>query len=287
MGTSVIDNNTVTTLRHVLANLCGGGEGPVSADLAPLRIEVRVAGLRKSVTLTPDELANGYVPLMRVLIEAHRSAGQRIVAGLAGIPGSGKSTLAAVLAELWRPVCPEPVLAVIGMDGWHLPNAVLDRRTFVAADGSTMPLRGRKGSPPSFDVERLASDLRRCRDAHEDVPVPVYDRTRHEPVPGASVVPAEAGLVLIEGNYLLNDDGLWAEVAAQIDLPLWLEIDPDACREGIVARHVAGGMSADRARAKYEENDRPNAELALAGRARADWRIQLDRKHAFLALCPS
>lgn len=278
-----MDPETVEILRRMLARSARpGDETPPAAALAAkrLQLEVVVAGLPSQVALRRDELLRGYVPLMRILIEAHRSAGRRIVAGLAGVPGSGKSTLAVVLTELWRQVGAGPALAVVGMDGWHLADAELDQRTIVADDGSAMPLRRRKGSPPSFDAEALASALRGIRHADKDVCVPLYDRNLHEPVPDAGVIPAGTDIVLIEGNYLLLDEGAWADVLGQIDLPLWLEIEPGACRDGLLARHIAGGMPPDQAAAKIRENDEPNARIALSTRHQAAWVIHSDGSHA-------
>jgi len=274
---------TVEIVHRMLARSAHpGDETPPAVALAVkgLQLEVVVAGLPSQVVLRRDELLRGYVPLMRILIEAHRSAGRRIVAGLAGVPGSGKSTLAAVLAGMWRHVGPGPALAVVGMDGWHLTNAELDQRTIVADDGSTTPLRRRKGSPPSFDAAALASALRRIRHASGNVCVPLYDRNLHEPVPNAGVIPGGTDIVLIEGNYLLLDEGAWTDVLGQIDLPLWLEIDPEACRDGLLARHIAGGMPPDQAAAKVRENDEPNARIALSTRHQAAWVIHSDGSHA-------
>lgn len=246
---------------------------------------VPVAGFRETVSISPAELVHGYGALMRLLRRANREAGRRIIVGLAGIPGSGKSTTTAVLAELWREALLEPPIAVVGMDGWHLTNAELDRRFYVAPDGSTLPLRRRKGSPPSFDAVRLAEALRAIRNADHEVRIPVYDRTRHEPIADAGLVPSEAGIVLVEGNYLLLDEGPWADVYATLDLPIWLDVDPAACREGILARHIAGGMRPQEAADKYAENDLPNAQIAMSGRRRARWLIQCDSSHRLVRVC--
>jgi len=278
-----MDEKTVDILRRMLTRSAHPGDdapAPAASPGQQLRLEVVVAGLSSQVVPHGDELIRGYLPLMRILVDAHRSAGRRIVAGLAGVPGSGKSTLAAVLAELWRHVEPGPTLTVVGMDGWHLTNAELDRRTFISDDGSSIPLRRRKGSPPSFDAEAVASALRRIRHAREDVCVPLYDRNLHEPVPDAGVVPGGTDIVLIEGNYLLLGAGAWSDVLGQIDLPLWLDIDPEACRDGLLARHIAGGMPPDQAAAKVRENDEPNARIALSSRHQAAWVVCADGSHA-------
>ncbi len=259
--------------------VCGSFQQIAHGDIPGVDLEILVAGLPKKVRVEPGELALGYIPLMRVILNAYRAAGRRLIVGLAGVPGSGKSTAAMILAELWKIARHPPRLVVIGMDGWHLPNAELDRRFFSNPDGSTTPLRRRKGSPPSFDSTALAEALECLRRRDRDVDVPVYDRRKHEPVSADTVVRREDDIVLIEGNYLLLNEGSWAEVVRRIDLPLWLEIDPRACREGIIARHMAGGMAPEAAAAKYAENDQPNADIAISGRHRAAWIVRADADH--------
>lgn len=289
METRGLDSIAVAALRCVLAEAeppaPDTAPGPL-VGLGPQTLEVFVAGLPQHVRLEPRELIDGYVILMRILLDAQLSTGRRIVAGIAGVPGSGKSTVLAVLAELWRYLQPGPGLAVMGMDGWHLTNSELDRRTFTMPDGTTIPLGRRKGSPPSFDAESLARTLYRIRYTDQDIPFPVYDRNLHEPVPNAGGVSRQAKIVLIEGNYLLLDEGDWGPVTREIDLPMWLDIDPAVCRRGLIARHVAGGMPQDQAVAKYTENDRPNTDIALTGRPRAKWILRADRSHRLVDVRP-
>lgn len=260
---------------------CGEVKGSSQADLVdlptiPLRLDV--AGLTKDVVVDGHTFLAAYAPTMRVLLDAWSDARRRTMVALAGVPGSGKSTFVATLAALWQAIDPGPRLCVIGMDGWHLTNAELDARRTDAPDGSPIPLRRRKGSPSSFDVERLASDLATLKQAGRDVGIPVYDRRLHDPVPDGLIVPANADIVLVEGNYLLLREGPWTRVAELFDVTFWLDIDPAACHEGIIARHVAGGMERPDAEAKYAENDRPNSEVALAGREHAQWIIELDAR---------
>ncbi|HSK58699.1 MAG TPA: nucleoside/nucleotide kinase family protein, partial [Actinomycetospora sp.] len=79
------------------------------------------------------------------LLAAAHADGRRRVLGIAGGPGAGTSTLAASLAG--------PEVAVVGMDGWHLANSVLDR----------LGRRERKGAPDTFDAAGYVAFLSRAR----------------------------------------------------------------------------------------------------------------------------
>lgn len=245
-------------------------------------VEVDVAGYATRVELTAAALERVYLPVLALLAESSRSE-RRVLAGLAGIPGGGKSTFAAVLAHVAERLVPPQHLVIIGMDGWHYPNAILDRRTIREADGGTVCLRARKGGPESFDVASMTAALRDLQSAAGDVALPVYDRRRHDPVPAGLIVPAATRIVLVEGNYLLCDAPPWDAASALLHPKLLLECDPSLARERVIARHVRGGLTTQEAAMKYEANDRKNTDVVLASAARADAVIRFDRGEVLLA----
>ena len=108
------------------------------------------------------------------LLDAARTDGRRRVLGIVGGPGAGKSTLAASLAG--------PGVAVVGMDGWHLANSVLDR----------LGRRDRKGAPDTFDAAGYVAFLDRVRSREATVWAPEFRREIEEPIAGALEVPPGA-----------------------------------------------------------------------------------------------
>lgn len=186
--------------------------------------------------------------------------GRRIVVALAGPPGAGKSTLSArLLAAL-----PQGEAALVPMDGFHFDNAVLD----------AMGLRNRKGAPGTFDCAGLAATLRRIRSGEGDVVVPLFDREADLARAGAAIIPADARLILVEGNYLLLDRTPWSELAPLFDLTIFIDVPMAELEHRLLARWTDLGRSEEAARAWVEGNDLANVRLVIEGSRQADilWR---------------
>lgn len=183
--------------------------------------------------------------------------GDRRILGIAGAPGGGKSTLAAALVGELGP----DTARLVAMDGFHLAQAELER----------LGRADRKGAPDTFDASGFAALLRRLR-ARGDAVVyaPEFRREIEEPVACAVPVPREVPLVVTEGNYLLVDDGEWADVRALLDAAWFVEGDEDRRRDWLIARHIAFGKAPDFAREWVLRSDERNAELVAATRSRAD-----------------
>lgn len=197
------------------------------------------------------------------------AAGPRRVLGVAGPPGAGKSTLAAALVAALGDRA-----VLVPMDGFHLAQAELVR----------LGRADRKGAPDTFDAAGFVALLRRLRapgdrgagvPADEVVYAPTFDRALEEPVAGAIAVPADVPLVVVEGNYLLHDDGAWSRVAGLLDETWFVDVDDAVRVERLVARHVAFGRTPDAARAWVLRSDEANARLVSAGRGRADRVLRL------------
>jgi pantothenate kinase len=190
-----------------------------------------------------------------------RSPGRLL--GISGAPGAGKSTFAAALAALATLRAVEAV--VVPMDGFHLADVELRRRG----------LRERKGAPETFDAEGYAALLARVAAREHLVMAPTYDRGIELPVAGAIPVPAGAGLVVTEGNYLLLETGAWPGVDAVLDGVWHVRVEESLRLERLVARHVRFGKSEAAARDWVHRVDQPNADLVEAAAWRADLVIDL------------
>lgn len=198
---------------------------------------------------------------LRVLTEESQallaSRPGRVLVGIAGPPGTGKSTFARrVVANVG------PVAAYVPMDGFHLSSTQLSR----------LGRLDRKGAPDTFDVDGYRTTLARIAADDGDVYIPDFDRALEEPVAAGRVVPADARLVVTEGNYL----GLWDGVPALLDRLYYLDSAPAVRRSRLIARHVAGGRSDHDARRWVETVDEPNARLIAETRDRCDRILEVD-----------
>jgi putative kinase len=236
---------------------------------------LNVAGYDVGISITAEQLDRVYLPLLALLADS-AAGGHRVLAGLGGIPGSGKSTFAAALERVAGRLRASGWLAVVGLDGWHYPNAVLDQRTVCDELGQLVTLRSRKGGPQSFDVPAMAAAIESLQVTHRVVNLPAYDRRIHDPVPDAIAISSETQVVLIEGNFLLGTSPPWDRVSGLLKPRLFLEADPEAARERIIQRHIRGGAPPEQAMAKFETNDLLNIQAARQTAANADFVIRLD-----------
>jgi pantothenate kinase len=82
--------------------------------------------LHFEVLVSMDSTVAGLVDsLLSRLKEANND--QRVLIGLCGIPGSGKSQLARHVAAQINERAERDIAIVIGMDGWHLTRAQLEK----------------------------------------------------------------------------------------------------------------------------------------------------------------
>lgn len=193
--------------------------------------------------------------------------GQRVLVALAGVPGAGKTTVAGRIAAAFNAAVPPGAgrMVALGMDGFHLPKAALRRLPDPEAAFA------RRGAPWTFDPRAMAERLAAMRNAPAPVMWPGFAHDAGDPVEAAHVVPADVRVVLVEGLYVLLDDGPWRDVSACFDLRWFLEVPRERAGERLIRRHMEA-WRIDRAAATHraESNDALNAGIVLATRGRAD-----------------
>ncbi|MFT4183508.1 MAG: nucleoside triphosphate hydrolase [Rhizobium sp.] len=196
-------------------------------------------------------------------IIARAGNARRFLVAIAGPPGAGKSTLADKVAEALR--ARGESAEVLPMDGFHMDNAVLIEKGLLK----------RKGVPESFDVRAFLDIVRAVRAADQEVLVPVFDRSREIAIASARTVSPEHRFILIEGNYLLLNQGKWAELEGMFDYSIMLAPPIEVLEQRLWDRWKGYDLDDEAARAKVYGNDLPNGRLILENRRPADATVDI------------
>ena len=229
----------------------------------------RVNGLEITAEFSTADRENIFLPLLRRLTALQRDKGRRIAVFLAAPPAAGKSTLCCYLEQLSREQEGLTPLQCVGIDGFHHYQAYLDSHC-IERSGQSIPLAKIKGAPESYDVEKLAGLLDRLNAPGQKWPI--YDRRIHDPVEGA--VEITAGILIVEGNWLLLDEAPWNTL--RCDYSIFLRMGDRSQLERIVQRKMMGGFSETHAREVVERNDWPNIQRCMQHSRRADLNLEKD-----------
>lgn len=200
--------------------------------------------------------------LLALIARTPERPGRRRLIGIAGPPGSGKTTLAADMVA--RLEAERPGQAVLlPMDGFPLDNTELDRRG----------LRAAKGSPQTFDVDGFVAKVREVACAGRACRVPRFDRAEDRTLPDAGIVPADARVVVIEGNYLLLQEPGWEALRPLLDATVMLAPPEPVLEARLLRRWRDHGLSPAEALQRTRGNDLVNARRVLAASTPADLRL--------------
>lgn len=217
--------------------------------------------------IAPDaaEVEAVYLPLAEHIRRLARD--RRILVGISGLPGSGKTITALLLTRLLELMGERP--AFIGLDGFHLPNAVLRTRSFVDEEGRVHTLDRQKGWPDTFDALRFKRMLAELRHTSAPMSFPAYSRVLHDPVEGAIVVQPEQQIIIAEGNFLFYEKGDWEGLSDLFDLRVFVDTPTATCVENLRARHTRGGRDPADVEFHMRVVDLANMPRILPTRARA------------------
>ena len=224
----------------------------------------RVNGFDTTVTYEDRTVEELFLPLLRRWTEMRRTSGKRILVFLSAPPGVGKTTLSQLMEHLSRTESGLEPLQAVGLDGFHYHADYIAAHT-VEVDGCEVPMKQVKGAPETYDVKKLIATLHAMREG--DVLWPLYDRNLHDVVEDA--VKVTAGIVLVEGNWLLSSEGAWASVADMCDDSIFIESSPDLLRDRLIARKTRGGSTLEAAEEFYERSDRVNILRLMANHREA------------------
>jgi pantothenate kinase len=203
-------------------------------------------------------------PLVDRLFAMKAETDGRLVAFLVGPPGAGKSTLSLVLQRLADERA-TGVLQALPMDGFHHTATYLASHT-VIRDGEPIVMTRVKGSPESYDFQKMEASLRALK--RGPLRWPAYDRRLHDVVEDITAVTGE--IALVEGNWLLLDEPVFSELRSLCHFSIAMRADEALLRGRLIGRKEMGGTSRMAAEAHYDFCDRPNILRYLSHGARGD-----------------
>ena len=202
---------------------------------------------------TLDDLAQRALGLL--------AGNRRIIVGITGSPGAGKTTLAKELVQWLNNGGAGSRAVYLPMDGFHLANATLDR----------LGIHDRKGAIDTFDGWGFVALLGRVLEERDHtVYAPSCERTVDEGIAGEVAIPADAEIVIVEGNYLLVDQEPWNRIPGLLAESWFCATAADERLTRLVDRHTRHGRSPEAARAWASSVDGANAILIEETRVRAD-----------------
>lgn len=188
------------------------------------------------------------------------AAGSRLLLGITGSPGSGKTTLAKALVEHLNRAR-HGIAAYLPMDGFHLANANLD----------DLGRHDRKGAIDTFDGWGFVALLERLRlETGHAIYAPSFKRSIDEGIAGDITIPADASIIVVEGNYLLVDQEPWNKVKDILDASWFCTTPADEREARLIDRHVRHGRSIEAAIKWARVVDGANANLIETTIDRAD-----------------
>lgn len=244
---------------------------------------------RIEISFGPEQVWHYYLPLARWLSERSKekcAAGRRFIIGVAGIGASGKTMFCEVLSRiLGRMLESEGVSAkTIPLDGYHYPSGYLNSHHAVSPDGVVESLRVLKGMVMTYDAAKARRELCRLRSgcprqsAGAPLLFPAYSRVLHEPVEGQIAVTGRDLVVLVEGNYVLLEQGEWDAVRRLFDVSFFVSVPRSAARRVMIPRLARGHWTEEVAAERYDAVDAHNADLILSAQRNADVIVERDER---------
>ena len=126
------------------------------------------------------------------------------------------------------------------MDGYHLSRAQLS----AMPDPTTA--HHHRGAAFTFDDKAFLDLVKMLRKPllpeSKTIYAPSFDHAIKDPIADDIPIHPTSRIVILEGNYLSLNQGLWKEAAELMDELWFVNVDFETARRRLVLRHVAAGI---------------------------------------------
>ena len=218
-----------------------------------------VNGFEIKASYSEKAVRDIFIPLLKSLTALCKTEGKRVTVFLSAPPGTGKSTLALFLQHLSKTTEGIEEVQAIGLDGFHYHSDYIKTHDAVI-DGVSVPMKKVKGCPETFDIDKLKEKLRQLKKG--DTLWPLYDRGLHDVIEDAVTV--NKNIVLLEGNWLLYNEGPWKDLISFCDESIFISAKAALLHRRLVERKIKGGLSPADAEEFYQNSDLKNIERLMA-----------------------
>ena len=251
-----------------------------------VNIKLNVNGFETEARYFQEDIGKIFLPLIKTLSDILfdikiKKAGQgMLIVYLAAPPGAGKTTLALFLSRLSETEKEAVRIQSVGIDGFHYPQEYIEKHSIII-NGETIPMRNIKGSPETYDLQKLTDKIKLLHDnkKNKNIKFPVYDRNLHDVIQDAVLIRED--IVIIEGNWLLLDEPGWRELISFCDYSIFIYAEENMLKERLIQRKISGGASPEDAEKFYDQSDSVNIKRAILKRLKSDCELTLNKYGKF------
>ena len=172
-----------------------------------------------------------------IKLQESRSANERAIITIAGVPGSGKSTISQKVCSEVNKRIGRKTVAVLGQDGFHYYRSQLK----IMEDPEEA--FDRRGAPFTFNSElllKLTNEIK--RNTYEVIYAPSFDHKDKDPIENSIEITPEIRVILLEGNYVHLNEGNWREICSLSDERWLVAVDLDVIVDRLIKRHLEAGI---------------------------------------------
>ena len=114
----------------------------------------------------------------------------------------------------------------------------------------------KQGAPFTFDAKAF-TDFVNTLKFQPDLTLygPTFDHSIKDPTPNGIEVAKDNRIIILEGNYVLLNEGEWLNCNKHLDKRLWVDVNEETAKARLIMRHVKSGICKNEEEALIRVND--------------------------------